>query len=153
MKRAFTLVEILIVIAIIGILLIVTLVAINPTRQFAQTNNAKRRIDLRAILDSVNQYSSDNKGLLPGRDANGVNTIPSGTPAYISDTGANICADVMPTYIAQLPSDPKAANGGVPITDCDNPYNTEYKIVRSADNRITVSAPLAELGETISFTR
>ena len=49
-SRGFTLVELLVVIGIVGILLAITLVAINPARQFKQANNAKRTADVNAIL-------------------------------------------------------------------------------------------------------
>ncbi|MDQ5951176.1 MAG: hypothetical protein QG639_453, partial [Patescibacteria group bacterium] len=38
-KHGFTLIELLVVIGILAVLLAITLVAINPARQFAQANN------------------------------------------------------------------------------------------------------------------
>ena len=57
--------------------------------------------------------------------------------------------------IAALPVDP-LTNNGDPIdqSECAAAYDTGYTISQSAtDNRITVNAPDAELGATISVTR
>jgi type II secretory pathway pseudopilin PulG len=64
-KDAFTLIETLLIIAIITILATIVIIAINPVRQFAQTRNTQRQADIKAILDAVFQYLVDNKGLFP----------------------------------------------------------------------------------------
>ncbi len=146
MARGFTLIELLVVIGILAVLLAITLVAINPARQFAMSNDTKRSSDINAILNAVNQYQADNRGALP-------TGIPVGTPAIISDTGVDICAALVTRYLAALPVDP-LTNNGAAITDCTAAYNTNYDIVQSAsDSRITVSAPAAEVQATISVTR
>lgn len=143
-RRGFTLVELLIVIGILGILLSIVLVALNPARQFSQANNTKRQSDVSALLNAVHQYAADNKGVLPS----GITT----TIQNISSTGANICAALSPTYIAQLPSDP-SVNNGAPISDCTATYDTGYTVVKTSNNRVTVAAPSAELGIVVSVTR
>lgn len=146
-KRGFTLVELLVVIGILAVLLAITLIAINPARQFSQANNTKRSSDVNAVLNAITQYAADNRGTLP----TGITT----TAQSISNTGANICAALVTQYLAALPVDP-LTNNGTPITDCAAVagYNTNYTVVRSAtDNRITVTAPAAELSQTISVTR
>lgn len=148
MKRnntGFTLIELLVVIGILAILLSIVLIAINPARQFAQANNTKRRSDTTAILNAISQYGADHKGVLPG-------DIPEGTAEVISDTGANICADIMSTYIPALPVDPQV-NNGTPIINCGVAYTTGYEVMKDAVNRVTVSAPGAEIQETIAITR
>ncbi len=148
LSKGFTLIELLVVIGILAVLLSVTLIAINPARQFSQANNTKRRTDINTILNAVNQYMSDNSGTVPASITNTVQNISNG--------GANICAVLVPDYIAALPSDPKAANGGVAIneTGCAGSYNTEYTIVKSTtNNRITVGTTITELNDPISVTR
>ncbi len=143
-KKAFTLIEVLLVIVIIAILAGIVIIAVNPGRQISQANNAQRDNDVRAILDAVHQYGIDNRGTLP---ANITST------AAVVGSGANqidICADLVPTYISEMPFDPTAAGAG--YTDCTN-YNTGYTIMEDADGRVTVVAPDAELAETISVTR
>ena len=135
-QKGFTLIELLVVIGILAILLAIVLIAINPARQFAQANNTKRNADVIAILNAINQYAADNKGLLPpGMPASGA------TQEYINDTatGANICSSLTPRYLAALPSDPTAANGGTNISTCTN-YDTGYWVSVGADNRVTVMA-------------
>lgn len=144
-KRGFTLIELLVVIGILAVLLAITLIAINPARQFSQANNTKRRSDVNAILNAINQYGADNKGVLP----TGITT----TVQTITDTEADICAALVTQYLAALPVDP-LTNNGAAITDCAVAYTTNYTVVQSAaDNRITVTAPAAELTEVISVTR
>jgi len=145
-QKGFTLIELLVVIGILAVLLAITLIAINPAKQFAQANNTKRRSDVNAILNSINQYMADNKGALPA----GITT----TSLEIRKTGgADLCAILVPQYIAALPVDPLTVNG-TPVTDCTAAYNTAYEVSQSTTNsRITVTAPDAELQETISVTR
>lgn len=144
-QAGFTLVELLIVIGILAVLLAIVLVALNPARQFSQTNNTKRASDANTILNAIHQYAADNKGQIPA----GITT----TAQNISNTAANICAVLVPVYVAQLPVDP-SINNGTSVSDCTVAYNSGYQVVKSsANNRITVSAPSAELGIVISVTR
>lgn len=146
-RKGFTLIELLVVIGILAVLLTIVLVAINPSRQFNQSNNTKRRSDVNAILNAVTQYAADNKGAMPG-------TIPAAL-TEISTAGVDICAEIVPTYISALPVDPETGTGD-PVTDCAvaGGYTTGYQIAQDATtNRIIVSAPGATLGEVISITR
>ena len=144
-KSGFTLIEILVVIGILATLFAIVLIAINPARQFSQANNTKRRSDVTTLLNAIHQYAADTKGALPS----GITT----TAQTISKAGANICADLVTRYIGALPADPLVGSG-VAITDCTSDYNTGYTVVRSeSDNRLTVTAPSAELDEPISVTR
>lgn len=129
----FTLIELLVVIGVLGILLAITLIAINPTRQLSQANNTKRASDVNTILAAVNEYITDNMGNVPPG-------IPMDTAQEISNTGANICDDLVPKYIPSFPRDPSL--GKTPIEPpCPSIYSTLYKIFKSTvDGRITVSA-------------
>lgn len=149
-KKGFTLIELLVVIGILAVLLAITLIAINPAKQFAQANNTKRRSDVNAILNAIDQYAADNKGVLPA----GITT----TAQPISNTGANICASLVTTYLAELPADPQTGtpDSSISLTECGDVagYVSGYTVIQSAsDNRVTVAAPGAELTEIISVTR
>jgi type IV pilus assembly protein PilA len=154
--KGFTLIELLVVIGILAVLLAITLIAINPARQFQQANDTKRISDVNTILNAVHQYAADNKGVLPdASSATPIPTEPNG-PTAIASTGVDLCADLVPTYIAALPSDPTTGSPqpGGNITNCSAPYDTGYTIQQSAtDNRITVFAPAAQLQATIRVTR
>ncbi len=144
-SKGFTLIELLIVIGIISILAAVTIVAINPARQFAQSRNTQRMSDVNTILNAVHQNMVDNEGSFECADGN---TLPD-TATEISNTGADLCDCLVPTYVAEMPVDPQDGT----YTDCTS-YSTGYEIVQDADGgRVTVSAPSAELERTISVTR
>lgn len=145
----FTLIELLVVIGILAVLLAITLIAINPARQFSQSNNTKRSSDVNALLNGVNQYMADNKGSLPAGIDTTVRTLTNDTA--ITDR-VDLCSTLVPTYIAALPVDP-LTNNGAPVTDCAATYNTNYTIVSGTGNRLTVAAPAAELSASISVTR
>jgi prepilin-type N-terminal cleavage/methylation domain-containing protein len=146
-QKGFTLIELLVVIGILAVLLSITLIAINPARQFAQANNTKRRSDVSSILNAVNQYMADHKGVLP----TGITTAEK----EVSNSGANICTALVPQYIAALPVDPQIDDGAA-ITEagCEGTYATGYTIMQdAANNRVTVKATTVELDDIISATR
>jgi hypothetical protein len=114
-------------------------------QSFDRANNTKRQSDVNAILNAVNQYAADNKGELPP-GITGVNTS-------ISKDGTDLCTTLVPEYLAAMPADP-FINVGTPIDEagCLNNYYTGYTIQQTG-SVITVTAPYAELGETISVSR
>jgi type IV pilus assembly protein PilA len=150
--KGFTLIELLVVIGILAVLLAITLIAINPGRQFAQANNTKRASDVNAILNAVHQYAVDNNGILPtGLSAT---TASTAIADELGGTGA-FCTDLVPTYIAALPSDPQALNGGANITTCSGDWDTGY-MISVANGRVTVTADDTEIPPAtadISVTR
>lgn len=150
LKRGFTLIELLVVIGILAILLAITLIAINPARQFQQANDTKRSSDVNAILNAVSQYAADNSGQLP----TGIPDTTAGAAVIGNGAGeVDICDDLVTQYIAALPTDPTGAAGGDPVSDCAASYSTGYSIVRStADNRVTVSA-VGQITNPITVTR
>src|SRR5512144_1874877 len=96
-KRGFTLIELLVVIGILAVLLAITLIAINPARQFAQANDTKRRSDVNAILNGINQYMADNKGSLPAAITA---SCTQANPCTISKAGADLCQNLVTKYLA-----------------------------------------------------
>jgi type IV pilus assembly protein PilA len=144
LKRGFTLIELLLVIGIIAILAAVVIVAINPTKQLGDARNAQRRSDVKTIIDAVYQYSLDNSGNLP--------SAITTTSREICKSGVNVDCDGGPislnvltgSYLVALPNDPQVASTAT---------GTNYYILRLSNGRVTVSAPGAEQGATISVTR
>lgn len=137
-RSGFTLIELLVVIGILAILLAIVLVAINPGRQFEQANDTKRSSDINAILNAIHQYAADNQGNLPF-------TIAADTPVDLSSTGLGagaetFCTNLIPIYMAALPTDPTLNTDPIQPADCAGTWDTGYVASRSAtNNRVTVS--------------
>lgn len=146
-QKGFTLIEILIGIALLAILLALVVAAINPARRFQDARNTQRFSDVTAIMDSINLNMLANNGVFTC-----ASPLPSSTTNMASTGGYNICPCVVtPGYIASMPVDPSSGSGGGQLT-CGT-YDTQYEVVQSTSTLvITVSAPDAE-DETISISR
>lgn len=147
-RKGFTLLEILLVVAAIGILAGIVILALNPGKQLADTRNSQRSVDVNTILNAVYQYSLDNDGSIPA--AIGITTTATPAPICSSAGGADCTGlsdlGVLTTngeYLVSIPNDPSAATAD----------STGYTIIQDANGRVTVSAPSAEEGATISVTR
>lgn len=147
-QKAFTLVELLVVIGILAILTAVVLVAVNPARQLAQARNTERQSEVNSVLSAITAYMADpiNNGAPPA----GMTTCSGGTvwSKIGTSTAAgfiNLSTAVAPTYIADMPIDP---NG----TAADTGYDV-CSTGSAGGNRITVKARTADLGATIEVTR
>jgi len=149
-ERGFTLVELVIVVAILAILLAIVLVALNPARNFAESNNTQRRSDVNAILNAVHQYMVDNRGTVPSGVTSTVQTIASSGVGTV-----DLCAALVPTRLADLPLDPTAGSKSPAGANCTaaTSYDANYTIKSDSDRRITVEAPSAQNGVNISVTR
>jgi prepilin-type N-terminal cleavage/methylation domain-containing protein len=141
MKPGFTLIEILLVVAAIAILAGIVILAINPNKQLGETRNAQRRADVTTILNATYQYSIDN-GILPATiTASSTDICKSGGTC----TGL-VDLSVLTTnekYLTSIPFDPKSATVN----------STGYQILKTVNNRVTVTAANAEQGAVISVTR
>lgn len=153
--KGFTLLEILLVVAAIGILAGIVILAINPTKQLGDTRNAQRKTDVSTILNAVYQYSLDNNGNLPSSLVTVGASCGATTGAEICKTGtlAATCTTDGFTNLSVL-TDTEKYLVSIPIDPSGSATNgTKYNVVKTANNRVTVCAPQAEQSVTISATR
>lgn len=163
-RSGFTLIELLIVIGIIAILAGIVIIAVNPTKQFGQANDAQRQNDVNAILNAIGQYSTAHRGALPVTlIADTTYDISNTSGAVATRTGTGLCANLVPDYLSAMPVDPDPNDNTLTYTsgDCTT-YNTGYQLSIDTNGRITVTSPLAEqydsdgdgtVGDAISVTR
>lgn len=141
-NKAFTLIELIIVIAVIALLAAATFVAINPARRVGDAGDATRWQDLTAIADAFQAYLADNNSTLPS------STMSSGVTYMLATTtggGATAGCDATSTsaflvldtlvndgYIGQIPEDP--------LYTSSNGYNTLYWLYRESSGKLKIGS-------------
>jgi len=143
--KGFTLIEILVVVALIAILAAITIIAINPAKNFADARDASRRSDVTTVLNAVSQYivdggtfGADTDGdAIPDCDASSGATeieIGEGAGVYDLDDGGRI----IPTYLVALPFDPgTGTESATDYTICQQGASGRYQVAAVADDGST----------------
>jgi type IV pilus assembly protein PilA len=146
-RKGFTLLELLIVMALIAILAGVVIMALNPARQFAHARNSSRYAHLNVIMNAISANMAEHAGTF---------TCAAGAlPLVATNMGSaaqsyNIAPCLVTEYLPSMPFDP-SASGAAWTSEAS--YNSGYTVSQAADGRITVAAPSAENSVTISLTR
>jgi prepilin-type N-terminal cleavage/methylation domain-containing protein len=150
--KGFTLIELIIVIAIIATLAAAIFVAVDPARRLHESRNARRQSDVNTILEGVMKYHADNSvhytdvanatqdlykiiGTLDNDDGLclGQGTAAQACTLTTSGAGTQDCVDLTEIggkYIGSVPTDPQTGTN----------TNTRYYLRRGSDNSITVGA-------------
>ncbi|KKU82415.1 MAG: hypothetical protein UY09_C0015G0009 [Parcubacteria group bacterium GW2011_GWA2_47_8] len=153
-EKGFTLLEILLVVAAIGILAGIVILALNPGKQLGETRNAQRHSDVNTIMNAIYQYAIDNNGSLPAAvDSITATSQVLGTAATGLDAtctavttvaaGADLTSALVPDYIVGIPTDPSTG------TDA----NTDYYVNKTASGRVVVGSCDPEQSAVINITR
>lgn len=141
-RTGFTLVELIIVIAIIAILAAAIFVAIDPARRLHEARNARRSSDVATILDAIKMYQVDNEGehYVKIENAQEDAYYIIGEEALVCDSSctaigdaAIACIDIRDmgaNYLDRVPMDPKIGT----------PERTWYYLMKGSNGAITVGA-------------
>lgn len=155
-KKGFTLIELIIVIAIIALLAAATFVAVDPAKRIGEARNAQRWSDVTAIADAYMNYLVDHNGTVAATAV---------TTAYIAHTASSSCSSdpsactasttavtecidlhnlVINGYLGDIPDDPGGTN---------NDSSGYYFMKDSATNAVTVGACTTYDSATIKVVR
>lgn len=146
-KEGFTLIEILLVVALLLILAAITIVAINPAKHFRDSRNAQRSSDVAEILNAITQYTAEDgftgwevaplSGVVDCLAADGVTQQWSTIGTEVGEV--DLDSILVEEFIIAIPSDPLTDNG--------------YQICVTEGGRVWVNAPDAEDGKEIMSRR
>lgn len=121
LKKGFTLVELLIVIAILGTLAVVVLIALNPVQQLARTRDSGRISTVAQLGHALEAYATTNNGVYVTENATWITTLVNAgeiatapqnstytapastgkaTPAACSGAGAGVQNNFCYNYVA-----------------------------------------------------
>jgi prepilin-type N-terminal cleavage/methylation domain-containing protein len=115
-RKGFTLIEIVLVIALIGVTATLLITLVNPAQQFKKSNDAKRKTDLRQLQAVFELWRAD-QGVYP-------DSLPTCGTALTNGTT---------TYIQKIPCDPKDGTSQFVYTYLRPTINT-YELIACLEN-------------------
>jgi len=127
--EGFTIIEVMIVLAIAGLILLIVFLAVPALQR--SSRNTQRKNDVAAILAGVSEFSNNNQGTLP----NGVWTVPAaGTVQIVGAAGTTFSQAKVGYYnvgvnAATTGYVDHVANGTLTVANTLNAGNRDYVIV------------------------
>ena len=125
-KKGFTIIEVVLVLAVAGLIFIMVFVAL-PALQRSQRDNA-RRDDLMNFVSQVKKYQTNNRGALPGKS----NTISSGGSLNVVWDKENLATVGQDTwrgfyrdYLGERFVDPDGEPYKLVVMNCDKSIDVE----------------------------
>ncbi|PSO44020.1 MAG: hypothetical protein BRC23_02200 [Parcubacteria group bacterium SW_4_49_11] len=112
-KPGFTLLEILLVVAAVGLLAAIVFVAINPSEQLGKVRDTERQSEVDTLHDAIRQYNIDNSEWPDEIASMSANSAKEICADGVSDEACiNLTDDLTPEYIAEVPSGPNTEGTG-----------------------------------------
>ena len=124
MTKGFTLIELMVVIAVIGILASVALVSLTGVQKSAR--DAQRKSDIATYRTAIERYYADLQ-VYPGSGGTGDST--SGAGAGIFTTGGEL---VSKNYLPKVLTDPQNGTSNCKITSAASLQTCQYKYLANA---------------------
>ncbi len=145
LKKAFTIIEILIVVGIIGILAVALLVLVNPAEAQRRTRDTKRLKDAQFIDSVIKQYLDDGNNFgancsttdmcyTAAAGNTDTTTCDNVSSNWLGEGAADLC-----NYAKAIPVDPLNTSGSTCVDDSqtgdvDNTCNVYYTVAVSGTN-------------------
>ncbi|HSW80195.1 MAG TPA: type II secretion system protein [Candidatus Saccharimonadales bacterium] len=146
--KGFTLIELLVVIGVLGILLAITLIAINPNKHFQDARNTQRSSNVGEFLNAIYEYESANTGNVPPSLTNmGTTALPLGKAPTFSSTNTTFASPPALVYTGLTSN--TITTGTVLVNSCSNSAdNGEYPVTAGNGTTLTVTNAGGAAGAT-----
>ncbi|MEN9920819.1 MAG: hypothetical protein RL538_712 [Candidatus Parcubacteria bacterium] len=129
-NRGFTIIEVLVVTAIIGVLAAIVFASFGTARQ--QSRDKVRKSDLKQLQLAIEVYKSQH-GMYPARGCSVSGTIWTAPPPTTGNSYVTQCSDYIqgltPDYIPALPVDPNQGGADLGFEYLTNADRSAYKVV------------------------
>lgn len=149
-KYGFTLVELLVVLAIIGILAAIGIVTFTSSQM--RSRDAQRKSDLKQIASALELYYADNASYPAANDSGQILGCPS-TSSTACSWGAGPFTDGKTVYFQKLPKDPHGANYFYRVDPQTNPQKFQLfaLLENGQDSQIITTNHPCETGVNCNF--